>query len=104
MPVRAADTFDFFLSRRGSVAAAAREVLDALTEKDHKVFVQDYDIPFAASFIEAIHEAVNNVRDLKIGRLFVIAAVLSMLFALTACSPDPRARHFRSTRAKRSAS
>jgi hypothetical protein len=38
--------FDFFLSRRGSVAAIAREVADVLTEKGYRVFVQDYDIRF----------------------------------------------------------
>ena len=44
-------TFDFFLSRRGSVAAIAREVTDVLTEKGYKVLVQDYDIPLGASFV-----------------------------------------------------
>jgi hypothetical protein len=56
--------FDFFLSRRGSVAAVAREVADVLTEKGFKVFIQDYDIALGASFIEAMHEAIKNARDL----------------------------------------
>src|ERR1700731_1412925 len=58
--------FDFFLSRRGSVAALAREVANVLTEKGYKVFVQDYDIQFGTSFIEAMHEAIKNARDLVI--------------------------------------
>jgi tetratricopeptide (TPR) repeat protein len=58
--------YDFFLSRRGSVAAIAREVENALAEKGYKVLTQDYDIPLAASFIEKMHEAVSNSRDLII--------------------------------------
>src|SRR6516165_3894661 len=56
--------YDFFLSRRGSVAGVAREVTDVLTEKGYRVRVQDYDIPIAASFVEVMHEAVKNSRDL----------------------------------------
>jgi tetratricopeptide (TPR) repeat protein len=60
------ERYDFFLSRRGSVAAIAREVTDVLVEKGYKVIVQDYDIPLSASFIDAMHEAVKNSRDLII--------------------------------------
>jgi hypothetical protein len=60
MPSDHSERYDFFLSRRGSVAAVAREVADVLTEKGYKVLVQDYDIPLAASFIEAMHEAVTR--------------------------------------------
>ena len=66
MPGEADDSFDFFLSRRGSVAAVAREVENTLSEKGYKVFVQDYDIPLGANFIEAMHEAIKNSRDLVI--------------------------------------
>src|SRR5271157_74052 len=66
MPGAVADKFDFFLSRRGSVAAVAQEVSDVLTEEGYKVFVQDYDIPLGASFIEAMHEAIKNAPDLII--------------------------------------
>jgi hypothetical protein len=45
MPGAVAERFDFFLSRRGSVAATAQEVDDVLTAAGYKVFVQDYDIP-----------------------------------------------------------
>jgi hypothetical protein len=64
MPI--GDGIDFFLSRRGSVAAVAQEVAGALTEKGYKVVVQDYDIPFTANFVEAMHEAIKNARDLVI--------------------------------------
>jgi tetratricopeptide (TPR) repeat protein len=66
MPAVHEERYDFFLSRRGSVAAVAREVADVLTGKGYKVLVQDYDIPLGASFVEAMHEAVKNSRDLVI--------------------------------------
>jgi hypothetical protein len=66
MPAGHEERYDFFLSRRGSVAAVAREVADVLTGKGYKVLVQDYDIPLGASFIETMHEAVKNSRDLII--------------------------------------
>jgi tetratricopeptide (TPR) repeat protein len=65
MPSGPGEHYDFFLSRRGSVADVAREVTDVLTEK-YKVFVQDYDIPITANFIEKMHEALKNARDLVI--------------------------------------
>ena len=57
---------DFFLSRRGSVAAVAREVADTLAGKGYTVVVQDYDNPLTANFIEMMHEAVKNSRDLVV--------------------------------------
>jgi TIR domain len=66
MAVSAGQRFDFFLSRRGSVAGVAREVADVLTDKGYRVLVQDYDIPTGASFVEAMHEAIMNSRDLII--------------------------------------
>jgi hypothetical protein len=66
MPSGSGERYDFFLSRRGSVAAIAREVADVLTEKGYRVLVQDYDIPLGASFVDAMHEAVKNSRDLVI--------------------------------------
>src|SRR5262245_5044902 len=66
MPSGHEKRYDFFLSRRGSVATLAREVADVLTGKGYKVLVQDYDIPLGASFVEAMHEAVKNSRDLII--------------------------------------
>jgi tetratricopeptide (TPR) repeat protein len=66
MPSGDGERYDFFLSRRGSVTTIAREVADVLTEKGYKVLVQDYDIPLGASFVEAMHEAIINSRDLII--------------------------------------
>jgi tetratricopeptide (TPR) repeat protein len=64
MPTR--KKFDFFLSRRGSVAAIAREVADVLIERGYKVVVQDYDFPLGSSFVEAMHETLKNARDLVV--------------------------------------
>jgi len=58
--------YDFFLSRRGSVSDVAREVADVLIEAGYKVLVQDYDIPFGVSFVEALHEGIKNSRNLVI--------------------------------------
>ena len=44
------ERYDFFLSRRGAVAAIAQEVTNVLTEKGYKVRVQDYDFKLGASF------------------------------------------------------
>src|SRR5215813_13286366 len=66
MPSDPGERYDFFLSRRGSVATTAREVTDVLTEKGYRVFVQDYDIPISANFIEKVHEAIKNARDLVV--------------------------------------
>src|SRR5215469_5437241 len=66
MPSGPAERYDFFLSRRGSVATIAREVTDVLTEKGYRVLVQDYDIPLTANFIEEMHEAIKNARDLVV--------------------------------------
>ena len=65
-PAGTASATTFFLSRRGSLAAVAREVADVLKEKGYCVLVQDYDIPLGASFVEAMHEAIKNSRDLVI--------------------------------------
>jgi tetratricopeptide (TPR) repeat protein len=66
MPSGPGERYDFFLSRRGSVAALAREVAEVLKEKGYRVLTQDYDIPLGASFVEMMHEAVSNSRDLVI--------------------------------------
>src|SRR5262249_23067014 len=58
--------YDFFLSRRGSVAAVARDAADVLTETGSRVLAQDYDSQLGACSIEAMHEAVKNSRDLII--------------------------------------
>jgi hypothetical protein len=66
MPSGLAERHDFFLSRRGSVASIAQEVADVLKEQGYKVCVQDYDFKFGASFIEEMHEAIKNSRNLLI--------------------------------------
>lgn len=66
MPGAVAERYDFFLSRRGSVAATAQEVADVLAAANYKVFVQDYDISAGASFVEAMHDGIKNARDLII--------------------------------------
>src|SRR2546421_3580008 len=65
MPSGPGERYDFFLSRRGSVASIAREVAHFLTERGYRVLVQDYDIPPGASFV-AMHEVIINSRDLII--------------------------------------
>jgi hypothetical protein len=59
MPGRAADT-DFSPQRRASAAAVAREVADVLTDEGYNVIIRDYDVPFGASLIEKVHEAIEN--------------------------------------------
>jgi TIR domain/NB-ARC domain len=66
MPNGTGERYDFFLSRRGSVAAIAQEVTDVLKENGYRVRTQDYDIPITANFIEEMHEAVKNARDLVV--------------------------------------
>jgi hypothetical protein len=58
------ERYDFFLSRRGSVASIAREVENVLAEKGYRVLTQDYDIPLTTNFIEEMHEGIKNSRDL----------------------------------------
>jgi len=52
MPSGPSERYDFFLSRRGSVAAIAQEVTDVLTEKGYKLRLQDYDFQLGTSFVE----------------------------------------------------
>ena len=66
MPSGPGERYDFFLSRRGSVAAIAREVTDVLTGKGYRVLLQDYDFPLGTSFVDAMHEGIKNSRDLII--------------------------------------
>ena len=66
MPSGPGERYDFFLSRRGSVAAVAREVTNVLLEKGYTIRVEDYDFELGASFIENMHEAIVKSRDLII--------------------------------------
>jgi TIR domain len=60
------ERYDFFLSRRGSVAAIAQEVADVLKESGYEVIVQDYDIQIGESWVLAIHDGIKSSRDLII--------------------------------------
>src|SRR5262245_28298857 len=62
----AEERHDFFISRRGSVAAVAEEVASVLTESGYAVFVQNYDIPYNSDFVEAMHNAIKSSRDLVV--------------------------------------
>jgi hypothetical protein len=66
MPTGRSDKYDFFLSRRGSVATIAQQVTDVLKENGYTVRTQDYDFPITANFIEEMHEAIKNARDLVV--------------------------------------
>ena len=46
--------FDFFISRRGTVAAEAQEVADILQSEGYRVLVQDYDAALGGMF-RAVH-------------------------------------------------
>jgi tetratricopeptide (TPR) repeat protein len=66
MPSGPGERYDFFLSRRGSVAAIAQEVTDVLKENGYEVVVQDYDIQIGESWVLAIHDCIKSSRDLII--------------------------------------
>jgi tetratricopeptide (TPR) repeat protein len=53
-------TYDFFVSRRGSAAAVAQEVADALSSAGYSSFSQDYDVGHGANFIAEIHKALKG--------------------------------------------
>ena len=59
-------TYDFFLSRRGSVAAVAQEVADVLEAEGYRVLVQDYDFAAGGQFVRDIDDALKQARDLLI--------------------------------------
>jgi len=66
MPSGPGERYEFFLSRRGSVAHIAQEVANVLKQDGYKVLTQYYDNPITATFIEEMHEAVKNARDLVV--------------------------------------
>jgi tetratricopeptide (TPR) repeat protein len=59
-------TYDFFISRRGTIAAEAREVADVLNAEGHKVIVQDYDFASSDQFVLDIDMALKQSRHLLI--------------------------------------
>jgi hypothetical protein len=58
--------YDYFISRRGSIAALAREAADALESANYKVKVQDYDFTINGKFVLDIHDALKQCRNLLI--------------------------------------
>jgi tetratricopeptide (TPR) repeat protein len=58
--------YDFFLSRRGSIAAVAREVADILEAEHYRVVVQDYDFASSGQFVLDINRALTEARHLLI--------------------------------------
>ena len=58
--------FDFFISRRGTVAAEAQEVADILQSEGYRVLVQDYDAALGESFPLFIHDALTKARHLLV--------------------------------------
>jgi tetratricopeptide (TPR) repeat protein len=60
MPGGAAETNDNFPRGRASAAVVAREVADVLAAEGYNVIVRDYDVPLGVSFIEKMHEAIEN--------------------------------------------
>ena len=58
--------FEYFVSRRGSVADVAQEVADILEGEGHAVTIQDYDFPAGAQFVGNIDDALRRSRHLLI--------------------------------------
>jgi hypothetical protein len=55
-------TYDYFISRRGSVAALAREGADVLEAAGYSVRVQDYDFTARGQFVRDIDDALKQSR------------------------------------------
>ncbi len=58
--------YDFFISRRGTVASEAQEVADILQSEGYRVLVQDYDAALGESFPLFIHDALTKARHLLV--------------------------------------
>ena len=54
--------YDFFVSRRGSAAAVAKEVAEVLESEGYRVVVQDFDFPVGGNFVSAIQDAITKAR------------------------------------------
>src|SRR4029450_8736450 len=66
MPSGPGERYDFFLSRRGSVAAIAQEVTDVRKEGGYGAVGGDYDFQVGESWVWAIHNCIKSSRDLII--------------------------------------
>ncbi len=56
--------YDFFVSRRSTIAETAKLVLEVLDDLTKKSFSQDFDIPHGANFVAEIHDGLSKARDL----------------------------------------
>jgi tetratricopeptide (TPR) repeat protein len=59
-------TYDFFVSRRGPVAAQAQQVADILIGEGYKVVVQDFDFASSGHFVLDIDRALKQSQHLLI--------------------------------------
>jgi hypothetical protein len=60
--------YEYFVSRRGTVATQAQEVADVLEAEGYKVLVQDYDAVLGGSFPLFIHDALTQAKHLIVLR------------------------------------
>jgi tetratricopeptide (TPR) repeat protein len=88
---------DFFISRRGAAATVAQEVAEVIKSEGYTVFVQDYDIPYNAQFIEEMHKALARCRHLIVlltrdfaASKFTMMEVSSFLAATGGAADDRR--------------
>jgi hypothetical protein len=58
--------YDYFISRRGTAAALAREAADVLAAAGYMVRVQDYDFAASGQFVRDIDDALKQCRHLLI--------------------------------------
>ena len=55
---------DYFVSRRGASAQVAQEVANTLIGAGYSAIVQDFDIPYTANFVVAMHQALKRCQHL----------------------------------------
>jgi hypothetical protein len=58
--------YDYFISRRGTAAALAREAADVMDSAGYKVRVLDYDFTASGQFVRDIDDALKQSRHLLI--------------------------------------
>jgi hypothetical protein len=64
MSLGAEFAYDYFISRRGSMADVAVEVATALERSGFRVKIQDYDFGRGGDFVGDIHDALVSARHL----------------------------------------
>ena len=58
--------YEYFVSRRGTVAAVAQEVADVLEGEGYAVKLQDYDFPASGQFVADIDDTLRQSRHLLV--------------------------------------